>query len=366
MEKYLQNEFLYPYIFVMFNYANRTAIIILLIIAYNPYLSEACTRVVYKGPNDLIITGRSMDFSLEIPANQWVFPRGIKRNGAVGPNSIEWQSKYGSLAVSSWDISTTDGMNEKGLVANMLWLVESEYPEFEKEGNKDGMAISLWAQYVLDNFATVEEAVCALEQETFSVVSDFIPGTDKFTTVHLSISDALGDNAILEYIKGKLVIHHDPSYTVMTNDPAYEQQLAIAKYWANIPGKTFLPGSVTAPDRFARASFFINAIPQTDNTQIAVASVFSVIRNVSVPYGFEIEGFPNLSTTRWRAVADQKHLIYYFETALTPNTFWVDLSKLDFSENAAVKKLELSNNQTYSGESSTHFETSKPFEFIGL
>ena len=328
--------------------------------------SMACTRVVYKGPNNTVLTGRTMDFSMEIPANQWIFPRGMKRNGEIGKNAVEWTSKYGSLAVSSWDISTTDGMNEKGLVANMLWLVESEYPVFDKGGNKKGIAISLWAQYVLDNFATVDEAVKALEKETFAVVSDFIPGTDKFTTVHLSISDATGDNAILEYIKGKLVIHHDPSYIVMTNDPTYDKQLAIAKYWESIPGKTFLPGSVTAADRFVRASFFINSIPQTDNTRVAVASVFSVIRNTSVPYGFEIEGYPNLSTTRWRAVADQKNLVYYFETALTPNTFWVDLKKIDFSEKASVRKLDLSDNKTYSGETSAEFKNSKPFKFIGL
>ncbi|WP_439481032.1 linear amide C-N hydrolase [Cyclobacterium plantarum] len=328
--------------------------------------SQTCTRVVYKGPNNTVLTGRTMDFSLEIPANQWIFPRGMKRSGEVGKNSIEWVSKYGSLAVSSWDISTTDGMNEKGLVANMLWLVESTYPTFNKEGDTKGLAISLWAQYVLDNFATVAEAVAEMRDADFANVSDFIPGTDKFTTVHLSISDATGDSAILEYIAGKLVIHHDASYQVMTNDPPYEQQMAIGKYWENIPGKTFLPGSVTSSDRFVRASFFLNSIPQTDNTRVAVASVFSVIRNVSVPYGFEIEGYPNLSTTRWRMVADQKNLVYYFETALTPNAFWVDLKKIDFSEKAPVRKLDLSNNRTYSGETSDYFKKSAPFRFIGL
>lgn len=339
-----------------------------LLVAATAYLpnTEACTRVVYKGPNNTILTGRTMDFSIEIPANHWIFPRGMKRSGEVGKNSISWTSKYGSLAVSAWDISTADGMNEKGLVANMLWLVESEYPTFEKEGNKKGMAISLWAQYVLDNFATVAEAVDAMKSESFAIVSDFIPGTDKFTTVHLSLSDATGDNAIFEYIKGKLVIHHDPSYVVMTNDPAYQDQLAIAKYWQNIPGKTFLPGSVTASDRFVRASFFINAIPQTDNTRVAVAGVFSVIRNTSVPYGFEIEGFPNLSTTRWRAVADHKNLVYYFETALTPNAFWIDLKKIDFSTKGSVKKLDMSNHKTYSGEASAEFKVAEPFKFVGL
>lgn len=328
--------------------------------------SNTCTRVVYKGPNQTILTGRSMDFSMPIPANLWAFPRGMKRNGDVGPNSIEWTSKYGSLIASSWDIATTDGINEKGLVANLLWLVESTYPEFEKFGNKKGLSISLWAQYALDNFAAVAEAVKALSKEEFVVVTDFIPGTDKYTTVHLSLSDASGDNAIFEYIGGKLVIHHDPSYIVMTNDPKFEEQLAIQQYWQNIPGSVFLPGTVKASDRFVRAHYYINAIPQTDDQQISAASVFSVVRNVSVPYGISIEGFPNLSTTRWRVVADQKNLVYYFETALTPNTFWIDIKKLDFSEKAPVKVLKTDKGQFYAGESSAQMVESKPFKFQGL
>lgn len=113
----------------------------------------------------------------------------------------------------------------------------------------------------------------------------------------------------------------------MTNDPKFLEQLAIQQYWQNIPGNVFLPCTVKASDRFVRAKYYVNAIPQTDDQQISVASVFSVVRNVSVPYGISIEGFPNLSTTQWRVVADHKNLVYYFETALTPNTFWVDLKK---------------------------------------
>src|SRR5690606_2943121 len=108
-----------------------------------------------------------------------------------------------------------DGLNEKGLVANVLWLVESSYPKFNPAGDKQGITISAWAQYVLDNFANVSEAVTALRDEPFVVVSDYIPGTKKFATLHLSISDASGDNAIFEYVSGKLMIHHDVAYTVM-------------------------------------------------------------------------------------------------------------------------------------------------------
>jgi choloylglycine hydrolase len=307
-----------------------------------------------------------MDFSLEIPANLWVFPRGMERSGEAGPNSMEWTSKYGSVIASSWDIGTSDGMNEKGLVANLLWLVASEYPPFDQQGAEPGLSVSAWAQYALDNFATVAEAVEALQKEEFVVVTDFIPGTDKFTTVHLSLSDATGDSAIFEYIDGQLVIHHDSSYTVMTNDPIFSEQLAINDYWQNIPGNVFLPGTNRAADRFVRASHYITAIPQTDDPRISVAGVFSVIRNTSVPYGISTEGFPNLSTTRWRVVADQRNLVYYFETAITPNTVWVDLKKLDFSENSSVRVLRLDGGETYAGETSAEFVEAEPFRFQGL
>lgn len=328
--------------------------------------SRACTRVVYQGPNGLVVTARSMDWKDDIPANLWVFPRSMERNGEVGAASVKWTSKYGSVVTSSFDIATTDGMNEKGLVANMLWLTESQYPDVKQLTNKRGLAISLWLQYVLDNFATVGEAVRELGKGEFVVVSDKIPGTIRLTTVHLSLSDASGDNAILEYIDGKLAIHHDRSYQVMTNSPVFDQQLAINQYWKSIPGTVSLPGTNRAADRFVRASYYIKAIPQTDNTRVAVASVFSVIRNCSVPFGISSETEPNISSTRWRTVADQKNLVYYFENVLNPNVVWVDFKNLDFGEKGQVKKLSLSNNENYAGESSKNFLAMKPFKFAGL
>lgn len=326
----------------------------------------ACTRLVYLGPENTVLTGRSMDFSIDIPANLWIFPRGMQRNGEVGPNSITWRSKYGSIAASSWDIATPDGMNEKGLVANLLWLVASEYPTFDYYGERPGLTIAAWAQYALDNFATVSEAVAFFQKETFAVVSDFIPGTDKFTTVHLSLSDASGDSAIFEYIGGRLKVHHNRRYQVMTNDPPYEQQLAIKNYWDTVPAQAFLPGTSKAADRFVRASHYLGMIPQTSDPKIAAASVLSVVRNVSVPYGIGTSDQPHLSNTRWRVVADQKNLIYYFENVLTPNTLWVDFRKLDFSAGTAVKKLSLDQGEIYAGESSAFFKDAKAFTFKGL
>jgi penicillin V acylase-like amidase (Ntn superfamily) len=226
--------------------------------------ASACTRLVYLGPNGNIVTARSMDWKSDVATNLWVLPRGMKRSGEAGPNSIEWTAKYGSVVATGYDVSTTDGVNEAGLNANVLWLAESEYPKFEK-GSKPGLTIAAWAQYVLDNFTTVAEAVAALEKEPFTIVTANVPGENRLTTLHLSMSDATGDSAIVEYIGGKQVIHHDRKYQVMTNSPIFEQQLALNAYWKQIGGTVMLPGTNRAADRFARASFYVNAIPKDED-----------------------------------------------------------------------------------------------------
>lgn len=133
---------------------------------------KACTRVVYQGVNNMIITGRTMDWKEDTRSNLWIFPRGMERNGEVGKDPMRWKSKYGSVVTSAYDICSTDGMNEKGLVANLLWLAESTYPQWN--GERPALSIAAWVQYMLDNFATVDEAVAGIEKNTFDVVSDML------------------------------------------------------------------------------------------------------------------------------------------------------------------------------------------------
>ena len=323
-----------------------------------------CTRVVYQGTNATILTGRSMDWKEECRSNLWIFPRGMDRSGEAGNNPVLWKSKYGSVIASAYDICSTDGMNERGLVANLLWLAESSYPKWS--GTKPGLTIAACVQYVLDNYATVSEAVDDLSQEKFEVVSSLMPDGSRFATLHLAISDATGDSAIFEYLGGKLTVHHDRSYQVMTNSPVFDQQLALNEYWKNIGGTTFLPGTNRAADRFVRASFYVNAVPKTDDQRIATASVFSVIRNTSVPYGISTPDEPNISSTRWRTVSDQKNLIYFFESTLYPNVFWVDFKEVDFSEGAPTQMLDLVGGTTYAGNATDRFTEAQPFKFLGV
>ena len=126
--------------------------------------AQACTRAVYLGPQETIITVRSMDWMTDLGSNLWAFPRGMKRDGAAGPTSIRWTSKYGSVVASAFEAATADGMNEKGLVANLLYLAESEYVQPLPGDKRLPMSISVWTQYILDNYATVAEAVTRVAQ----------------------------------------------------------------------------------------------------------------------------------------------------------------------------------------------------------
>jgi penicillin V acylase-like amidase (Ntn superfamily) len=230
-------------------------------------------------------------------------------------------------------------------------------------------------QYVLDIYTTVDEAVVALQADAFNILAPTLPNGAP-AALHLSISDPTGDSAVFEYVAGRLTVHHGKQNLVMTNSPTYDQQIALNEYWKGIGGLTFLPGTNRAADRFARASFLLAAIPRKLDPNYsmgvpgqslafqAVASVMSVQRAVSVPLGITTPDQPNISSTIWRTVSDQKNLVYYFDSATRPDTFWVSLRKLDLKPGAPVRKLTIQHGEVFSGEANDHFEVAEPFKFL--
>lgn len=322
---------------------------------------SACTRAFYLGKDGQNVTGRTMDWMEDLQTNLWIFPRGKKRDGAAGKNSLEWTSKHGSVIASIYEGGTADGMNERGLVANLLYLAESEYaPESDP---RPAVSIAAWAQYVLDTFATVNEAVEAMQSESFRVAPVKAPNGSA-GTVHLSISDPSGDSAIFEYVKGKLVIHHGKQYQVMTNSPTYDKQLALNEYWKQIGGTTMLPGTNRAADRFARASFYINATEQTSDARSSVAAVFSVMRNASVPRGISTPGQPNIAATLWLTVSDHKNKTYYYQSTFSPSLVWVKLDGVDFAEGSGVRKLTMHGKPDLAGDQTGGFKPAEAFKFL--
>ncbi len=366
--------------------------------------AQACTRVICND-GDRVITSRSMDWKKDIPTSLWVFPRGMNKSGGIGKEFVTWTSKYGSVVTVGYNSVTADGMNEKGLVANLLWLSEAKYGRSKNES----ISIGAFAQYVLDNYANVAESVRGLEKADFQIKSASLPenaitlpiGTpiptlrggftklkeplviDLPTSMHLAISDASGDSAVVEFVQGEMVIHHDEKYKVMTNSPTFDKQLAINSYWKEVGGNAMLPGTHRPADRFVRATFYTNhpvtgkqaKLYKTDERR-AVSKAFSIIREASVPLGVSIPlvTLPNginkpfdivpASSTIWRTIADQKALKYYFDGAVSPSTFWVDIHNLNLNKNAEVKKLDLLDYPNYAGEVSHKFVNTEPFDFL--
>lgn len=305
-------------------------------------ISEACTRVLWNDNGYAPMVGRTMDWPESTQPILTIFPRGLDRDGAkMGPETVvaenpaRWTSKYGSLVTTVYGIGTADGINEAGLAAHMLYLNATDFGS--RDTAKPALHAGLWAQYLLDNAATVEEALKLFE----GIQVVMVETNGHKATVHLAIEDASGDSAIIEYIDGKPVIHHGRQFTVMTNDPAYDQQLALlekqdfSKPASDMP----LPGNVSAVDRFQRATYYRNLLPKPASEREAAASILAVARNVSVPFGAPYKGF-GIYNTEYRTAANLKDRRYYFELTNSPNVIWADLSLINLEKGQPVRVLD--------------------------
>jgi penicillin V acylase-like amidase (Ntn superfamily) len=180
-------------------------------------------------------------------------------------------------------------------------------------------------------------------------------------TIHLALEDATGDSAVIAYVGGKPRVHHGREYTVLTNSPPYDEQLKNLRQYKGFGGDKPLPGTTEAADRFVRGAYYLKNLPEPKDYRETVAGVLSVMRNVAQPFGTADPARPNISATRRRTVSDLNNLVYYFESATSPNIVWVKLKELDFSEGAAIRKLDLVKEPDRIGNCSKLFEPAEPF-----
>jgi choloylglycine hydrolase len=329
---------------------------LVLSVAAFPGLADACSRILWNDNNFAVMVSRTMDWPESTEPILTVFPRGMERDGGkmgdqtvVAENPARWTSKYGSLVTTVYGIGMADGINEKGLGAHLLFLKAADYGP--RDPAKAGVHAGLWGQYLLDNAATVQEAL-----DIFKDIQVILVETNGHkATVHMAIEDATGDSAIIEYIDGKPVIHHGRQYTVMTNDPAYDQQLALlekqdfSKPASDMP----LPGNVNPVDRFQRATYYRELLPEPKDEREAAAGILAIARNVSVPFGAPYKGF-GIYNTEYRTAANLNALRYYFELTNSPNVIWVDFAAVNVEAGQPVLGLD-PNNVALSGEVNASF-----------
>jgi len=295
-----------------------------------------CSRILWNAEQATVV-GRTMDLYVSDRARISVFPRGISRLSPTSlPNMLSWKSKYASILVSAFDAAFSDGMNEKGLSANLLYLHETKY---EKRDSRSGISNTQWAEYILDNFSSVDEAVEGMKQ--IQIVS--IQAEGREWPVHISIADAKGDSAIFEFVYGKMTVNREKNTSVMTNEPAFSIQQKNLLRYRLFGGKLPMPGDVDPKSRFVRASSYLKTLPKPLSANETIAAAFSVLWNVAVPFGaHDTSGGNSADTwpTLWGSMADLTHKVYFFQSTRSPNLYWIDLKRINIAESAPILSID--------------------------
>lgn len=330
------------------------------VMAFAPAHSDACSRVLYRGTDNLYVVARSLDWKTPIPTNIYVYPRGMKKVSSDLPNAIKWTSKYGAVYAVGYDGGVTEGMNEKGLVVNGLFCKGTVYNDSLVK-KPYTMSMAVFVAWLLDNNETVEDVRAALTDPQFDIQgATFDGGT--VSALHWGVTDASGKSIIFEFDHGKINIYDMGDYLAMTNDPQWPKMTAIIDYWEKIGGKNMLPGTVTSPDRCVRANYFAHHVEATGDADLGVSIARSILMNSSVPYTYLFEGEPNLSSTQWRSYANVRDGRYYFDIVTNPGIYYVDLRTLDLRKGAPVLKLDTSKTSDLVGDANKRLFKSEPFK----
>jgi penicillin V acylase-like amidase (Ntn superfamily) len=265
----------------------RTFIAALLCVLARP--AAPCTTFCLRGPDGRVVFGKNYDYNV---ADGLVM---VNARGATG----RWTARYGSVTFNQYGRGEPNGgMNEAGLVVELMWADGSRYPD------KDGrLALDCleWIQYQLDTAATVGEVIA--NDAKVRIESD-VP-------LHYLVADRSGAAATIEFLDGKLVAHRgaDLPVAALTND-SYAASL---KFAAEVRGA--LPGGADSLPRFARAADRVRRFRGGD----PVAYAFATLDDVHSP------------NTQWSIVYELDRGAVHFRTLANPRVRTIALAKLDFS-----------------------------------
>lgn len=338
--------------------------------------AEACTRVLWNTQPGYLLSARNLDFFGPVSPSLVLSPRGVSRVGATEENAahtVRWKARYGSVAVYADNVFPMDGMNEKGLVAHTLYFTGgAEQPQPGKP-EKPVLESSHWLSFILDNHATVAEAVAAIR--SVRLLPKRLPIDYASDTKHIAIEDASGDSAIIEIVKGETVIHHGRQFTVLTNPPDYDTMLKQEKKFAASTSET-IPTGWQADARLVRANWLLKTLPRPDNVEEARGFLASIMHSVAMPIGLMADPL-DLSVekayepysrypaenrgvgTYWTTTADMKNMRYAFQSASSISPVWLDLRDFDFArlkQTKAISRLNLYGSKSWAGNARQHLQ----------
>lgn len=282
--------------------------------------STACTTFCIHTDNDLVF-GRNYDFMI---GNGIVFVNkaGVIKNAFTSQQpAAHWVSKYGSVTFNQFGREfPTGGINQTGLVVELMWLDDTRYPEADNRPATGG--VLQWIQYQLDNCETIQEVI-----DTDKDIR--IP--QKAVPIHFLISDKYGNSATLEFLDGKLKVHKsdEMKFEVLTND-TYDKSIEYYNSQLNkLPAGTDYERN--SLNRFAKTCSMIKEY-QNKSDKNTVDYAFKILNDVD-------QG----EHTKWSIVYDIKNMKIYFKTFEYQNIKNIEITSLDFNCSAPSKMIDINN-----------------------
>lgn len=280
----------------------------------------SCTTFCLKSESELLF-GRNYDWHIEYGII-FVNKKDVMKSASVRhESSAQWISKYGSVTFNQFGREFPNGgINEAGLVVELMWLEQTEYPP--KDNRPEVGGILQWIQYQLDNYSTVEEVI-----ESDKLVR--IP--EGSVPVHFLITDSKGSCAVIEFLKGRLVSHSGKSlnYCVLTND-TYETSEKYYNHMSDSGKENILNDENNSLNRFAKACSMIDRLKNL-NIQPSVDYAFEILNEVS-----------QKESTKWSIVYDINNKKIFYKTHSNQDIKSIDMKSQDFECSKPVMMIDVS------------------------
>jgi choloylglycine hydrolase len=275
--------------------------------------ARACTTFCLERSGNLVF-GKNYDFGIG-SGMLVVNKRGVSKVSQVGApdHPARWVSRYGSLTFNQFGREfPSGGMNEAGLVVELMWLDAARYP---KPDSRPAVGVLEWIQYQLDKFATAADVVANAERVRIA----------SRTPLHYLVGDRSGGCASVEFLDGRLVAHAGAGMPAraLTND-TYDSSLSFLRERER-SGARELPSGPGSLERFVRAATLVRAA-ERESKGPAVEEAFRILGSAANP-----------SWTQWSIAYDLKNLRAHFRTRANPKIRTVALAAFDLSCRTPVR-----------------------------
>jgi penicillin V acylase-like amidase (Ntn superfamily) len=245
--------------------------------------------------------------------------------GQVG-EPMKWSAKFGSLTLTQFGRGfPLSGINEKGLVVEVLQLDESQYNSSEKD--KPFLNESEWIQYHLDSFERTKDVVDNISK--IRVIS-------AFRGAHYFVADASGESAVIEFLDGKAVAHYGQTLPVaaITNNTYPDSLKFLNQNLGPLGGSTF---GKSSEYRFQAAALATkNGLAENSNDIIQQAWKGLDAARVG---GLALDTV--LEPSQWNLVYNISKNRLFFRTRSMPTIKEIDLSKLKFKKSDQALMLDM-------------------------